>query len=306
MLLMKKLHVLLAALLALTLLLSGCQDTTNTASGSGAGSFQEPKTVVSLAPAVTQQLLDMELGDKLVAVDTNSSWMFADQVGHLPAMDLMAPDIEVLLELNPDLIFVTGMGTDAGGTALDSLVEEHGMTVISLSSPSTLQGVMDDVQMVADRMGESEKGVALVKGMQGKIDEVKAIADNISEKKTVYFEISPAPDLYTTGTGTFLAEMVELAGGENVFGSLEGWASVSEEEVLDKNPDVILTNADWMEDPVGDILARPAWSNCTAVKDGAVYLIDGNTSSQPNTHVVEAMVEIAKALYPEEYAALTT
>ena len=117
----------------------------------------------------------------------------------------------------------------------------------------------------------------------------------------MYFEISAAPYCYSFGEGVFLNEMIDLIGAENVLAGQEGWLSVEEESVVSANPDVILTNVNYIEDPVGEILARPGWEGVTAVQNGGVHTIDNKTSSLPNENIVQALKEMAKAVYPDLY-----
>ena len=134
---------------------------------------------------------------------------------------------------------------------------------------------------------------------------MRAIGETIGEKKTVLFEISPVPYLYSFGTGVYLNEMIELIGAENVLADQEGWISVTEESAVAANPDVILTSDKFSnEDPVAEILGREGWQNVTAVAEGQAYYIDNAASSLPNHHIVDALIEMAKAVYPDEYASL--
>ena len=74
---------------------------------------------------------------------------------------------------------------------------------------------------------------------------------------------------------------------------------------MSADPDVILTSDNFSnEDPVTEILGRTGWENVTAVKNGQVAYIDNAASSLPNHHIVDALKEMAKAIYPEEYAGL--
>ncbi len=76
------------------------------------------------------------------------------------------------------------------------------------------------------------------------------------------FEIAALPNIYSFGQETFLHEMIELIGAKNAFADEESWISVSEEAAVAKNPDVILTNVSYIEDSVGEILARTGWEKC--------------------------------------------
>ena len=125
--------------------------------------------------------------------------------------------------------------------------------------------------------------------MQAEIDAIAAIGETVTDRKTVYFEISAAPYCYSFGEGVFLNEMIDLIGAENVLAGQEGWLSVEEESVVSANPDVILTNVNYIEDPVGEILARPGWEGVTAVQNGGVCTIDNKTSSLPNENIVQAV-----------------
>ena len=68
---------------------------------------------------------------------------------------------------------------------------------------------------------------------------------------------------------------------------------------------MILTNVNYIEDPVGEIKGRSGWENVNAVKDGQVYVIDNGASSLPNQHIVDALKQMAKAIYPQQYAGIT-
>ena len=121
------------------------------------------------------------------------------------------------------------------------------------------------------------------------------------ERKSVYFEISPAPYLYSSGSGTYLHELIELAGGRNVLADQNGWISVEGETVAAANPDVIFTNVNYTDDPVGEILGREGWAGVSAVQDKEVYYIDNMASSLPDHNIVIAVEQMARALYPERF-----
>ncbi len=140
--------------------------------------------------------------------------------------------------------------------------------------------------------------------MQERIDAIAAIGSTIEEEKTVMFEIAALPTIYSFGKNTFLHEMIELIGAKNVFENEEGWISVNEEAAISENPDVILTSVNYIEDAVGEILAREGWENMKAIQNQDVYYIDNGKSSLSNHHIVEALEEMAQVVYPEKYAEL--
>ena len=79
------------------------------------------------------------------------------------------------------------------------------------------------------------------------------------------------------------------------------WLAPSAESIIDKNPDVILTNVDYIDNPIDEIKTRDGFENINAVKNNQIYLIDKNSSSRPSSHIIKALNEMAKAIYPDVY-----
>jgi len=260
----------------------------------------EINRVISLAPASTQVLEDLGLLDKLVGVD-NTSQFYVDGVSELPQFDMMAVDIERIAALEPDLVLTSGMSYLDGDPF--AMLKQMGICVADIPSSASIADVKEDVLFTAALFGMEEEGQQLVDEMQKTIDEIAAIGATITDKKTILFEIACLPYIYSFGDGTFLDEMIELIGAENVLGDQTSWLSVTEESAVAANPDVILTNVNYIDDPIGEILARTGWENVTAVANGDVHYIDNGKSSLPNQYIVDALIEMAVAVYPETYAA---
>ena len=100
-------------------------------------------------------------------------------------------------------------------------------------------------------------------------------------------------------------EMLTKIGAKNACASQKGWVSISIEDAVAMNPDVILTNVDYVEDPVKEIKALKGWENVKAVKNNEVYKVDPNLSMQPNNHVVDAALEWIKDIYPDIFTDLS-
>lgn len=300
---MKKTARILSLLIALTLLLSCtafASVPTQDRSGNTVSIPAEVNRIVSLAPATTQILESLGVMDKVVAVDTQTP-AYVNGVDHLPKYDMMTPDIEQLAQLQPDIVYTSGMSY-IEGNPFQALID-MGICVVDIPSSASIADVKQDIIFTAACLGMEAEGQAIADEMQEKIDALAAIGTGITDKKTVLFEISALPYIYSFGSGTFLHEMIELLGAKNVLGDQFSWISVTEESAVAANPDVILTSVNYIEDSVGEILSRPGWNNVTAVANKDVYYIDNGASSLPNHHIVDAMIEMALALYPEAYAA---
>lgn len=303
----RKVHVqLLSLILLLVILLTGCglgSSKVETPSVDRAGNPLEIpekiEKIISLAPSITQTIEALGLKEKLIAVDTQSP-LYTENLDKLPQFNMMAPDLEALAALKPDIIFVTGMSSVGGEDPFKQL-RDLGIPVATIPSSTSIQGIKEDTQFIADSLSLSDAGKKINDEMQAEIDKFAEIGKTITAKKKVLFEIAALPDIYSFGKNTFLHEMIELLGAENVLADQESWVALNEEEAIVKNPDVILTSVNYIEDPVKEILERNGWDKVTAIKDKAVFAIDNASSSLPNHYILKALKEMALAIYPEEY-----
>ncbi len=268
--------------------------------------IEVPKTVdriISMAPSTTEILLDLGLGDKIVAIDRNAKGLKGEKGldEGVPEFDMMAPDIEKLVSLKPNIVFTSGMSNLEGKAEPYKPLRDLGVCVAEIPTSNSIEAIKEDIIFIADITKTSEKGREIVESIDAEVDKIARIGKDIKEKKTVYFEIAAAPNMYSFGSGVFLNEIIELVGATNIFKDYNSWINVSEESVVAANPDVILTNVNYIDDPVGEIKSRKGWENIKAVKNNEVYYIDNNSSNLPNHNFVKAMKEIAKAIYPDKY-----
>ena len=293
---------LICTLAALALLLSAAALAEVPAADRAGNAISIPDTVarvISLAPATTEILDAIGAADRLVAVDSQSP-LYVGGLDGLPQFDMMAPDVEGIAALEPDIVYTTGMSY-IDGNPYQALVD-MGVCVIEIPSGTSVQGVAEDIVFTAACVGMQDAGEALAQDMLDQIDALAAVGATITERRSVLFEISALPYIYSCGSGTFIDEMIGMIGAVNVFGDQPGWLSVTEESAVAANPDVILTSVNYLDDAVAEILGRPGWETVTAVANGDVYYIDNAASSLPDQNIAKAMAEMALAIYPEAYA----
>lgn len=302
---MKNKRSLLALLLSLVMLVAtfvGCSSKTTTMKDREGNEFTAPKKIeriISTAPSNTEVLVGLGLSDKLVAVDKYSSDI--DGINKdLPMIDFRNPDAETIIGLEPDIIIASGHNRE-GDEDPFKLIKDAGIPVVYLPSSYSIEGICGDIEFLADLTGTEKEGKKLVDTLKSEVDKIKAVGSTITDKKKVYFEIGSGSKLSSFGYDTFLNEMIEIIGAENIFGNEKSWISPSEEAVISANPDVILTNQSFLEEPIKSIATRPGWEGITAVKDNQIYLIDSNSSSRSSQNIVKALKEMAKAIYPDKY-----
>ncbi|MBR6404038.1 MAG: ABC transporter substrate-binding protein [Eubacterium sp.] len=263
--------------------------------------------IVSMSPATTRFLIDLGLGSKIIAIDTNSADYIDKLSSDVKQFDMMAPDNEALVQLDPDIIFTSGM-SNSGGEDVYQPARDAGICVADIPSSASFEDIVKDLEFIGTAVGEKDKTAKIIDEFNSKLDEIKKIGETITDKKKVLFELSiPSaeyPSLYTFGSGTYLDEMITTIGAENVTGDQNSWVSISEEEAIAMNPDVIITNVTYVDNVTDVIKSAAGWENVTAIQNDAVYFIDSNSSNQPNQHVLDAMIQMAKQIYPDEYKSL--
>lgn len=300
----KRILTLITTLLVVMLAMAGCAQKEKLVKDREGNDFKVPEKInriVSTAPSNTEILVELGLADKLVAVDKYS----ADIPGlpkNIKLIDFSNPDPEAIVSLNPDMIIASGHNKTGKSEDPFKVVKDAGISVAYIPSSDSIKGIYDDIMFISDITGTQDKGKKIVENMKAQVAEVEKIGKSIKGKKKVYFEIGPAPNLYSFGNKTFLNEMIELVGGENIFKDQDGWISPSAESIIEKNPDVIVTNVNYVPDAVKEIKNREGWQNIAAIKNGQVYLVDANTTSRPSQNITKALNQMAEYINPDAYA----
>ena len=303
---------LLTALLVLSIIaLSACGAGDDTASPSASPSagpitvtddsgatvtLAQPATrIVSLAPANTEIAYAIGAGDKMVAGTSYDD--YPEEAKSLPKIgDFANPSVEKIASFQPDLILAAG-GIQDG---LRSKFEKLGVQVYVVD-PTTYEGVMASITEVGQLAGTSEEAQQVVDTMKQAQADVQGKVGSL-DKATTFLEIYSKP-LMTAGSGTFIDDMITIAGGQNIGAEAgSGFPNFSTEVLVQKDPVVYVADSGSMSEP-GDISKRAGFSELTAVKDGRVYVIDDNLIARPGPRLAQGLQELAKMIHPEAYAA---
>jgi iron complex transport system substrate-binding protein len=255
--------------------------------------------IISMGPSNTEILIALGFADRIIATDTYSQGI-PGLAKDVLFFDMLAPNGEQIVHLEPDVIFVTGM-SKAGGADPYKVIADMGVCLIYIPSSSSIDGIKEDIRFIAGVMEAAEQGDQIIADMEREIDRIKAVGETITARKTVYFEISVTPYLYSFGKGVFLNEMLEIIGAENILADQQSWVAIADEVILKKNPDIILTNVDYLDAPVKTIMSRPGWDKITAIQNRDVYYVDADASSRPSHNIVKTLHQMAKCVYPDRY-----
>lgn len=253
-----------------------------------------PERIISLAPSNTEILYALGLGEKVVGVTSYDDYpaeaLEVEKIG-----DFNGINLEKIVELQPDLVVNYGPGNEEENARL----EEAGINYVGFE-PESIDAVIDTITRIGQLTGASDQAKILADEMSIKRDEILSKIEG-AESKTVFYEIWHEP-LMAAGTGSFMDELMTMAGGENIAKDAEGeYPQFDLEQLVERNPEVYLTSADLPEKTVESIIARPGFENIEAIMNGNVYVLDANIMSRPGPRIIEALEIIAKAIHPEKF-----
>ncbi|HEY7677512.1 MAG TPA: ABC transporter substrate-binding protein [Candidatus Methylomirabilis sp.] len=258
-----------------------------------------PERVVSLAPGETEIVYALGRGERLVAVNEWSD--FPPEALAVPRVRGIRPSLEQMVALRPDLIlFVGGMGD------VVSQFEAQGLPVLVLA-PRNLEGVYRGIERLGAVLGAPERARAIARGMRDRVAGVRARLAG-ARRPRVFYEVDGTDPVrpFTAGPGTFIHELLELAGGENVAAGAQGaWPQISLERLLKADPEIIiLGDAIGVNNPqtAEMVMRRPGWEQVTAVRRRAIHAVDGNLAGRPGPRLVEGLEALARIIHPERFA----
>lgn len=249
-----------------------------------------PRSIVSLSPANTEILYALGAGDQIIAVSEYCNYPEeALSKRQLPTGEKLS--VEALVALKPDMVIMSKMNAMEDQIAQ---MEQAGIKVV-VTEANSLDETYAMIRLVGQAIGKGKEADELVAGMQDSFAALKKKAEG-RKPKSVYIEVSPLQyGLWSCGRETFMQELLDIVGAKNIFDDVTGWSAVSEEQVIERNPDIIVTTLSpltGIEDPVGEIMGRSNWSEITAVKEGRVYMLDADMLSRPGPRLVDAAKEL--------------
>jgi iron complex transport system substrate-binding protein len=256
--------------------------------------------IVSTAPSNTEIITDLGMAHKLVAIDRHSANVIGIPAG-LPLLDFFHPDAEAIINLTPDIIIASGHNPTGTGEDPFRLLGEAGIPVVYISMSRSIEDIYRDITFIADILQVQEKGEDVINSMRTQIAGITERTSLVENKRTVYFEISAAPDMMSFGKDSFIDDMISVIGADNIFGNDNWLVMPGAEAIIERNPDVILTSVNYIDDPVAEIKNRLGFNHIDAVINNRVYQIDNDSSSRPSTRVILALRQMAQAVYPELY-----
>jgi cobalamin transport system substrate-binding protein len=252
-----------------------------------------PRRIVSLAPSATEIVFALGAEASLVALDDFSTYPAAAK--GLPHIGGFRTDPEKVVSYSPDLVLtITGGNVPA---QLDAL----GLPLF-IFDESDIDGVYRDIDAVGAMLDRKSAAQKLVASMRARIDAVAERAKRSPTRPRVLHEVDSTDpsQIYVAGPHNFIDSMITIAGGINVAAdSPVKYPKLSPEQIVARDPEVIvLADAAYGATPEA-VRARPGWSAITAVKRGALYPIDEDIVSRPGPRLADGFEAYIRLVHPE-------
>ncbi len=256
-----------------------------------------PQRIVSLAPSNTEILFALGVADKIVAVTDYCN--YPAEAKEKPSIGgFSTPNIEKIVALSPDLVLATSMHQKS---VIPNL-EGKGILVLALV-PKTLDEILESITLVGKITGEEKEASKLVAEMQNRIKAVTDRTNGLSEdgRPTVFYLTWQDP-LKTSSVGTLAHELIQKAGGRNIFPEIVGTQSIDLESLVARNPQVMVAGISMGSG--GDttfqyLKTETRLQNTEAGKNGQIYNINIDLTGRFGPRIVDGLEQFAECIHPE-------
>jgi iron complex transport system substrate-binding protein len=255
----------------------------------------EPRKIVSLTPATTETLFALGVGDRVVGKVEDLS-LYPPEAAAIPDVAKFGEvDVEKIVSLGTDLVI-------AGGNSFNppdkiAQLRTLGVPVLVLYAPD-IETVFKDIELTGSAVGRSAEAKDLTASMRATFDQIGAATSGL-DKPRVFYELDATREIYTAADESFLAKMIELAGGEPITTGSTTSFEISLETLVTADPEVILLGDAAYGATAAGVAARPGWNVMTAVKAGAIVPVDDVIITRPGPRLVDGLRALAAAIHPD-------
>jgi len=259
------------------------------------GQAQATPRYISLAPSTTEILFALGLDKEVVGVSSYCNYPPQAKTKNR-AGDFTRPNIEKILSMQPDYIFCTGLEQAPAVQELKRLNLK-----VYVADPARMEELFTTIGDIGRITDKTREAGAIIRKMKEDIEGIAFLLKPVSQEKRVkvFIEIWGEP-LMTAGKGSFIDEIITLAGGINIaHDTSRPYSIYSSEKVVSLNPGVIIMGYMDKESPVKLVAARVGWQAIDAVRNKRVFNdINPDILLRPGPRITEGLKEIYKRLYP--------
>jgi len=253
-----------------------------------------PVRVVALAPSITEIVFALGQEQRLVGIARFSD--FPQQALRLPQVgSYIQPDIEKIVALNPDLCIAV---KDGNPRVLADRLESLGIPVYAVD-PLDLGSIMTMVLQIGDLLNAGDRARSIVTEMKSRMDRVRERVMRAEHRPGVFFQIGISP-IVSVGKGTFIHELINMAGGMNLCADYSAYPRLSREQVVALSPEVLIITTMHQGVSIEQVTREwSGWPQIPAVRDGRIAVVDSNIFDRPTPRQVDALEQLVRVIHPE-------
>lgn len=303
---MKIIFVFIALMAIAILTLAGCQasapqqSTVTDDLGRSVQITGIPQRIISLSPNTTEMVYALGLEDRLVGVTTYCNYPEAAQ-DKPRVSEYSKVDMEKVVSAKPDLVLASTIHKNDTIPAFEKL----GIAVLTLE-PETVDGTMDDIELLGRICGKTGEAETLVAGLRDRISSITDKTDQLtltgSQKPRSFFLTWHDP-LWTAGSATVIDELITKAGGINIAADLNGHSQIDLESVIERDPQIIfvLSSMGDQDTSYNYIRQEARFGATEALKNNQVYKVDSDIFGRTTPRLVDGLETMAKLIHPEMF-----
>ncbi len=245
-----------------------------------------PERIVSFMASNTEILFHLGLGDKVVGVDKYSN--HPPEVKDLPKVgDAFNVDYEKIVSLNPDVVVITKANTN-----MVSSLNEYDLKVV-VTDGNSLDDVYSDIKLLGKMCSIEKKAESTADDLKSTMDKITQDMSNIPEsnKPRAFYISGTYQGIYTPGNNTFQNTLIENSGCKNIASDKEGWATISEEEIIGEDPEIIIA-PHYLKESVEDLTEKDSWRSIEAVQEDQIFFVNGDIMSRPGPRIIDAQLRL--------------
>ena len=255
----------------------------------------QPERVVSLSPATTEIVYELDPDDSVLVAGTDSD-DYPPEAAALPdVVQGITVLTEQIIDLEPDLVLAGGNGFTP--PAEIQRLRDLGIPVVVVYA-ETLDEVMSDITLVGEAIGQDQPAEDSVAAIGARIDEITSAVEGLEQPRTFY-EIGYGPEIYGPAPDSFIADMVTLAGGDPIVTDDPAVFSIPLEQLIDQDPEVIVLGDAAYGTCPNSVATRPGWEAITAVANGELPPVNDLIVTRPGPRIGEGLAELALAIHPD-------
>jgi iron complex transport system substrate-binding protein len=254
----------------------------------------EPRKIVSLTPDTTETLFAIGAGPRVVGK--------VEDIANFPAEAASVPvvatfngvDVERIVALGADLVVSGGTGLTQG-PAVEQL-RRAGIPVL-VSYPTTIDGALEAIRRIGLAVGLGDAAATLAGSIENELSELETLAGTAESQPRVFYEIDVTGGIFTPPADSIYGEMFDLAGATLISGDAN--YSISLEELVAADPEVILLGDGAYGVTAAQVKAREGWGGMAAVKAGRIVAVDDVVITRPGPRLAEGLRALVAAIHPE-------